>query len=284
VGARLFEAICELEEYYPTRTESGILNQNIGEIAAWVGPSCKLVELGSGSSTKTRLLLEHLDHPSSYVPVDVSREQLLECSRRIAQDYPEIEVMPICADYTGDFELPAWRGNASRTVFFFPGSTIGNFEPEDAKHFLSRLFAMCGGDGAMLLGVDLRKDPRVLNPAYNDSQGITADFNLNLLCRINRELGGDFDVSQFRHHAFYNEEADRIEMHLISRKPQTVTICGQEFSFELGESILTEHSYKYGPEGFQQLAARAGWDVAKCWVDENQLFSVQFLVPRSREN
>src|SRR4051812_30757550 len=182
-GARLFEAICELEEYYPTRTEVGILRRRIKEIAALPGPDCNLVELGSGSSMKTRLLLDHLDRPACYVPVDVARTQLLECSAHLARDYPGMEVLPVCADYTNDFELPGFPANAKRTMIFFPGSTIGNFEPHEAGHFLSRIARMCGAEGGLLVGVDLKKDPLVLDPAYNDARGITAEFNLNLLAR-----------------------------------------------------------------------------------------------------
>jgi dimethylhistidine N-methyltransferase len=280
-GARIFEAICELEEYYPTRTEVKILRRHIREIASWIGTNVNLVELGSGASTKTRLLLDHLDHPVSYVPIDVARAQLLECSARLAQEYPGLEVAPVCADYTNDFLMPNFLEASARTVVFFPGSTIGNFEPEEAVHFLRRMAGLCGREGGLLLGVDLKKTAGVLNPAYNDARGITAKFNLNLLARANRELDADFNISCFRHDAFYNEKAGRIEMHLVSRKPQWVSITGKEFAFEQGESILTEHSYKYTPEEFRGLAARAGFRVARRWVDENRWFSVQFLVPQS---
>ncbi|MDB6121712.1 MAG: hypothetical protein JWQ71_705 [Pedosphaera sp.] len=280
-GARLFEAICEVEEYYPTRTEVKILQRNIREIAAWIGANANLVELGSGASTKTRLLLDHLDHPVSYVPIDVARTQLLECSARLAQEHPELEVVPVCADYTNDFSMPNVLAPSARTVIFFPGSTIGNFEPEEAEHFLRRMTKLCCREGGLLLGIDLKKDSGVLNSAYNDARGVTAEFNLNLLARVNGELGADFDISCFRHYAFYNEEMGRIEMHLISRKPQVVSIADEEFSFERGESILTEHSYKYTLDEFRERAARAGVHVARRWVDENRWFSVQLLMPQS---
>jgi dimethylhistidine N-methyltransferase len=279
-GARLFEAICELEEYYPTRTEVKILRSNIGKIAAWIGPDCNLVELGSGSGLKTRLLLDHLERQASYMPIDVARAQLLEYSARVAEEYPGLAVTPLCADYTNDLDLPRFTEFSSRTLVFFPGSTIGNFEPAEAEVFLRRLAAICGSDGGILLGVDLKKERALLDAAYNDSRGITAAFNLNLLSRANRELAADFDRAQFRHEAFYNEEAGRIEMHLVSRKHQVVSVAGAEFSFDRGESILTEHSYKYTPEEFSSLAARAGFNVVRCWTDEERWFSVQLLAPR----
>jgi dimethylhistidine N-methyltransferase len=279
-GARLFEAICELEEYYPTRTEMSILRQNIREIASLLGPGSNLVELGSGSSRKTRLLLEHLERPASYLPVDVARTQLLECSARLAQDYAGLEVWPVCADYTSEFELPDPPPDAGRTTVFFPGSTIGNFEPEEAGLFLRRIARLCGPTGGFLVGVDLKKAPQVLTPAYNDSQGITAKFNLNLLARANRELQAGFDLSLFRHQAFYNEAAGRIEMHLVSRRRQAVPVDGLEFVFAEGESIVTEHSYKYTLREFRQLAAWAGFKVVRCWTDERRWFSVQYLRPR----
>jgi L-histidine Nalpha-methyltransferase len=280
-GAQLFEQICELGEYYPTRTEVKILKKNIGEIAAWMGPECNLIEFGSGSSMKTRFLLEHIDHPARYIPIDVARTQLLESSARLAEEHPKLEVIPICADYTNDFQLPSLSDATGRPIVFFPGSTIGNFEPEEAESFLRRVVRLCGEEGGLLLGVDLKKDSSVLNPAYNDAEGITAEFNLNLLVRANRELGANFQPPAFRHHAFYNSDEGRIEMHLISRRPQSVSVCGEEFSFELAESILTEYSYKYTPEEFALLAARAGFKVVRCWTDERKWFSVQFLMPGS---
>lgn len=283
-GSRLFEAICELDEYYPTRTEVGILRREIKEIARLSGPDCGLVELGSGSSMKTRLLLDHFDRPACYVPIDVARTQLLECSANLAQDYAGVEVLPVCADYTNDFELPDFPSISKRTTVFFPGSTIGNFEPHEAVEFLQRISGMCGAGGGLLIGVDRKKDPRVLIPAYNDSQGVTAEFNLNLLARANRELGARFDLAQFEHRALYNEEESRIEMHLVSRRKQTVSMNGTRFSFAEGESIVTEHSYKYSPGEFRQLAGQAGWEVHRCWTDDNDWFGVYHLVPQTRRN
>ncbi|MDB6021734.1 MAG: Methyltransferase [Pedosphaera sp.] len=279
-GARLFEAICELEEYYPTRTEVGILRREIKEIARLAGPACSLVELGSGSSMKTRLLLDHLHRPACYVPIDVARTQLLECSANLAQDYVGMEVLPVCADYTNHFELPDFPSASKRTMVFFPGSTIGNFEPKDAGHFLQRIAAICGAEGGLLIGVDLKKDSRVLHSAYNDAPGVTAQFNLNMLARANRELGARFDLTEFQHQAFYNEPAGRVEMHLVSRRRQVVSVSGKKFFFAEGESILTEHSYKYSLEEFSQLATWAGWKVRRCWTDDNAWFGVHYLVPR----
>jgi dimethylhistidine N-methyltransferase len=279
-GSRLFEAICELDEYYPTRTELGILRRAIREIARLWGPDCSLVELGSGSSMKTRLLLDHLDRPVCYVPIDVARTQLLECSANLARDYAGLEVLPVCADYTNHFELPDFSHISKRTMVFFPGSTIGNFEPQEAAHFLRRIRGFCGADGGLLIGVDLKKDRRVLTPAYNDAQGVTAAFNLNVLARANRELDARFDLAQFQHHAYYNEKEGRIEMHLVSRRRQTVSANGSRFFFAKGESIVTEHSYKYSPEEFLRLVVRAGWEMRQFWTDVNKWFGVYYVVPR----
>jgi dimethylhistidine N-methyltransferase len=279
-GALLFDAICELEEYYLTRTELSILQQNIPEIASLIGPRATLVDLGSGSARKTRLLLDHLQRPASYVPVDVSRAQLLECSEHIARDYAHLAVHPLCADYTTDFDLPLPSLSSGKTTIFFPGSTIGNFEPHEAVSFLRRLGSFCGEAGGVLIGVDLKKPAQLLNRAYNDAQGITARFNLNLLARLNRELGARFDLSRFEHHAFYSEAAARIEMHLVSRGRQTVPVDGATFHFAPGEPILTEHSYKYSVPEFQELATQAGFEVARCWTDARGWFSVHFLRPR----
>ena len=279
-GTRLFEAICESEEYYLTRTELSILEQNIDEIVALLGPKTNLVDLGSGNCLKTRLLLDHLDRPASYSPVDVAHPQLLECSARLADAYPGLVVEPVCADYTRRFTLPPPPTGSGATTFFFPGSTIGNFEPQDAGDFLQRIARLCGPADGLLVGTDLKKSPQTLNAAYNDAQGVTAQFNLNLLARVNRELEGGFDLQQFQHLAFYNPSAGRIEMHLMSRRQQTVGVDGHRFSFAKGESIVTEHSYKYTLDQFLRLAARAGFEVAHHWSDERRWFSVQYLIPR----
>lgn len=278
-GARLFEVICGLKEYYPTRTETGILQRYIEEIVALLGPNANLVELGSGSGRKTQLLLEHLDQPSCYCPVDISWKQLFEYSGRLTQRYPGLVVQPVCADYTDDFELRTRPFGSGSTTVFFPGSTIGNFEPDEAVLFLRRIGGICGPAGGLLLGVDLKKAPQVLIPAYNDSRGITAKFNLNLLARANRELQADFDLSQFEHHATYNETAHRIEMHLVSRRRQQVSVDGSAFAFTQGESIVTEHSYKYTIGEFRQLAAKAGFELVRHWTDERRWFGVLYLKP-----
>ncbi len=278
-GARLFECICELEEYYPTRTELGILEKNIQDIARWLGSSSNLVDLGCGNGVKSRLLLEHLDRPASYLPVDVARTQLLECSARFSADYPGLQVQPVCADFTSDFDLPAPPANSGGTILFFPGSTIGNFEPRAAELFLQRMARLCGSTGGLLVGVDLKKSPQVLHRAYNDRQGVTACFNLNLLTRANRELGANFELAHFEHRAVFDKTASRIEMHLVSRRRQTVLIEDREFVFLDGESIVTEHSYKYTLSRFRQMTARAGFQRVCHWCDERNWFSVQYLRP-----
>jgi dimethylhistidine N-methyltransferase len=283
-GARLFEEICELEEYYPTRTEIGILRDRIGEIAGHIGRDSRLVEFGSGSGIKTMLLLEHLDRPAAYVPVDISRAQLLQFALSVAERFPALEVQPVCADYTGDFHLPAPTRPVARTVAFFPGSSIGNFAPAEARAFLRRTRSLCGEAGGFLVGVDRRKDPRVLERAYNDPAGVTAAFNRNLLVRINRECGADFDPGAFEHRAIYDEAEGRIEMRLVSRRAQRVEIPGPDgervgIGFAAGEHITTEYSYKYDLPGFAALAAAAGWRVERAWSDEREWFSVLLLAP-----
>jgi dimethylhistidine N-methyltransferase len=281
-GSRLFNEICELEEYYPTRTENQILSDNIHEIAGLIGWGCRLVEFGSGTSAKTRHLLTHLPNMSSYVPIDISGPQLLESSAGLAKEFPNLEINPIEADYSEILELPNTKRKPRRTVAFFPGSTIGNFEPPEAVAFLSNLARLCGRDGGLLIGVDRKKERRTLELAYNDRKGVTARFNLNILARANRELGADFDLSSFRHRAPYNENQGRIEMHLVSTRPQMVHLNSEEFSFDQGEYINTEYSYKYTLLGFAGLALRAGFELVKSWGDRNHLFSVLLLRVRRR--
>jgi dimethylhistidine N-methyltransferase len=277
-GSQLFDQICELEEYYPTRTEVGILSQYVGEMVALTGPRARLVELGSGSSLKTHILLDHLEAPSAYVPIDISKTALLEASLTIAEKYADLDVLAVCADYTQRFELPEPRQPARRTVAFFPGSTIGNLERHEALAFLRRSAGWGGRGGGLLIGVDLKKDRPTLEAAYNDREGVTAAFNLNLLHRINRELGADFDPAAFEHRAIYDEPQGRIEMRLISRRPQTVAVDGQQIAFDEGEWITTEYSHKYSVPDFQRLAAVAGFAVERVWTDARQMFSVQHLV------
>ena len=282
-GSRLFNEICELEEYYPTRTENQILRDNIREIAGLIGRGCRLVEFGSGSSIKTRHLLKHLPSLSGYIPIDISGPQLLESAAQLAREFPGLEINPLEADYGSISEIPNTKRNARRTVAFFPGSTIGNFDPVAAVTFLRKIAFLCGRDGGLLIGVDRKKPRRILEPAYNDRKGVTAKFNLGILARANRELGADFDLSAFRHHAPYNETHGRIEMHLVSQRAQIVNLDSHEFSFEEGEHITTEHSYKYSLPGFAGLALKAGFELVRNWEDRNHLFSVLFLRVRDRQ-
>jgi dimethylhistidine N-methyltransferase len=283
-GAALFERISELPEYYPTRTELQILRRYMPEIRKRAGPGVRVIEPGSGSGAKTRLLLHGLDSPVEYVPIDISEAQLLAWADSLRREFPGLGVHPLCTDYTVEFVLPPPAPGVRRTIAFFPGSTIGNFEPPEAREFLRRLGGLCGRDGAILIGVDLRKSRRQLEQAYDDAQGVTAEFNLNLLRRINRECGVDFDLSAFRHRAIYDEDRGRIEMHLISDRRQEVHIDDdrgrtQTLAFEAGEVIVTEHSYKYSIEGFTALAADAGYASRDVWVDDELQFSVHWLQP-----
>ena len=276
-GSQLFEQICALDEYYLTRTELGIMREHAREMVEVLGPQCLLVEYGSGNSTKTRLLLDHLRQPAAYVPIDISKEHLIQAATALAAAYPDLEVLPVCADYTTDFELPVPTAPAMRRVVYYPGSTIGNFDREPARRFLRHIAGVCGPGGGLLIGVDLRKDPGKLHHAYNDWEGVTAAFNLNLLARINRELGADFQPDRFRHYAFYNPREGRVEMHLVSLAKQTVHVGDAAFSFAIGESIWTESSYKYHLDEFADMAGAVGFAVAQVWTDPQELFSVQYL-------
>jgi dimethylhistidine N-methyltransferase len=276
-GSALFERICELDEYYPTRTELAILAAYADEMAERLGARCLLVEYGSGSGRKTRLLLDHLCEPAGYVPIDISSEALAASARALAADYPGLEVLPVCADYTEPLELPRPARPAARRGVFFPGSTIGNFTPLEAQRFLGRMARVAGVGGGMLIGVDLRKDRSVLEPAYDDALGVTAAFNKNLLARINRELGADFELDRFRHLARWNAAAGRVEMHLVSEVEQRVRVADAEFRFAAGETIHTENSYKYALDEFAALAAQAGLAVRRVWTDRDAMFSVQYL-------
>ena len=274
-GSRLFEEICNTEEYYPTRTEVGIIRDNIDDIVETLGKDCLLIEPGSGDSYTVRLLLDAL-RPIAYLPIDISRRYLQDEAQKLAAEFTWLKVHAVCADFTGKLELP-YHVEATNKVAFFPGSTIGNFLPEQAIFVLDEIRKMVGRGGGLLIGVDLQKDSEILNAAYNDKEGYTEQFNKNLLHRINRELGADFDLDQYKHHAFFNEEKHRIEMHLISLQDQQVTIDGQVFRFEKDQTILTEYSHKYTVEHFQQLAEKAGFRCVKTWIDENGLFSVHYL-------
>ena len=276
-GSALFEQICEVPEYYLTRTEISILEENAGAIAAHLGTHCRLIELGSGASRKVRILLNALKQPAAYVPVDISRDHLREAAAQLAADFPELPVIAVCADYTRPFRLPPLSGPAGRPVGFFPGSTIGNFEPEAVVRFLDHCAQLLGPDGEMLIGADLKKAPEILDSAYNDEAGLNAAFNLNLLARINRELDGDLDLCRFEHLAFYNPSKGRMELYLKSLADQTAAIAGKRFSFAEGELIHTENSYKYAIPEFHALAARAGFRAVDTWTDRNELFSVHYF-------
>jgi dimethylhistidine N-methyltransferase len=275
-GSKLFDDICELPEYYLTKTELAIMRAHIDDIAALIGPQASLIEFGSGSSLKTRILLDGLDRLAAYVPVDISREHLMTAAESLAADYPNTEVWPVLADFTQPFKLPSPSVMPLRNIVYFPGSTIGNFSPENAHSLLTVMHEEAGEDGALLIGVDLQKDRAVIERAYNDSAGVTAEFNLNVLSRINTEFGANFDLALFRHHAVYNEKHGRIEMYLVSACEQIVRIDGRSVSFEKGETILTEHSHKYTLEQFGKLANRAGFAVDTVWTDREKLFSVQY--------
>lgn len=277
-GCELFEAICRLPEYYPTRTEIAIMREFAPEIAQHLGRGCLLIEYGSGSSRKTEALIAGIA-PVLYVPIDIAADQLRSSAERLAALFPDLEIAAVCADYSRDLTLPgALQLEGARRIVFFPGSTIGNFTPADARRFLRNARELAGPGGAMLVGVDLKKDPAVLHAAYNDAQGVTAAFNLNLLARINRELGADFDLDAFRHRAFYNAAAGRIEMHLVSARDQQVNLNGRRYSFRENETIHTENSYKYSVPEFQALAREAGFSPERCWTDARKLFSVHYLV------
>ncbi len=278
-GSRLFDQICELEEYYPTRTEIGIMQSRGKEMAAHLGPDLMLIELGSGSSIKTRLLLSALERPAAYVPVDISRDHLVRTAEALDQEFPNLEVLPVCADFTNPFEIPEPNRPARRRCVYFPGSTIGNLVDRSAVRLLSRMREVTGDDGHVLIGVDLDKDPAILERAYDDARGVTAAFNLNLLRRINRELGADFDLEAFRHRAVYARAEQRIEMYLVSTRPQVVTLAGRLFPFDADEPILTEYSHKYTLPRFATLAAEAGLHVHQVWTDPTPLFSIQLLHP-----
>jgi L-histidine Nalpha-methyltransferase len=276
-GSRLFDEICELDEYYLTRTERDIMARHAPEMAGAIGPGALVVEFGSGSSVKTRDLLDHLTDCAGYVPVDISREHLLQSAESLARDYPGLEIQPVAADFTEPFDIPLLSRPARRRVVYFPGSTIGNLHPGEVRPFLDRIARLVGKGGGLLIGVDLRKDPAVLHRAYNDRKGVTAAFNLNLLARMNRELGSDFDLEAFRHEARYVEPKGRIEMHLVSRADQEVDVGGTRIAFRKGETILTECSYKYDLEQFRRVAAVSRFEVVHVWTDERQAFSVQYL-------
>ena len=276
-GSALFDAICELPEYYLTRTETEILRRHAADIASRAGPGAALIEFGSGSSVKSRLLLDALQDLALYSPIDISRRHLDQTATRLRRDYPSLRVEPVCADYMALEALPPINGY-SRRLGFFPGSTIGNLEPADATAFLRRARGLLGKDGALVLGADLKKDPQRLHDAYNDRAGVTAAFTLNLLRRMNRELHANFDLDAFVHVAFYNPVEGRIEIYLRSLRPQSVTVAGRTFSFAEGERLHAEYSYKFDVADIATLAAAAGLRIAETWTDPERLFAVTYLM------
>ncbi|MFG0283833.1 MAG: L-histidine N(alpha)-methyltransferase [Phycisphaerales bacterium JB039] len=276
-GADLFHAICDLEEYYPTRTEIAIMEQYASEMAQVAGPRPLVVEPGSGAGIKTRLLLEALDDPVALIPIDIARQQLAEVAGEINASFPALQVLPLWGDFAQPLELPRPDREAASTLVYFPGSTIGNFARPEAVDLLRNFRRMIAGGGVAIVGFDLKKDPAILRAAYNDRDGVTAEFNLNLLRRINRELGGSFDLDAFRHEAPWVAEAGRIEMRLISQRDQDVTVAGRTFRFRAGEWIWTESSHKYDEQGIRKMAAEAGLALDHFWTDDDRLFSVVAL-------
>lgn len=275
-GSELFERICELPEYYPTRTELGILSANIEPITRALGRDLALLEFGSGASVKTRLLLDRLESPQVYVPIEISHSALTGSARALAAAYPTLSIEPLCADYTKALKLPEVVRTLRRAAFF-PGSTIGNFEPDAAVEFMQRVRGYCGPRGKLLIGVDLKKDPSILEAAYDDAQGVTAAFNLNILSVLNRECRAQFALEDFTHRAIWNERAGRVEMQLLSRRRQRVQLDGVAIHFEAGEPIVTEHCYKFELVQFRALAERSGFRVEQVWTDPERRFSVQLL-------
>jgi dimethylhistidine N-methyltransferase len=275
-GSRLFEQITTLEEYYPTRTEIAIIQNNMPEIIMQLGSDTVLMELGSGSSKKTRLLLDHLPCIAAYIPVEISEQFLFSVVENLQMEYPDLNIYPVHADYTHPFEIPDIDQPYQQFVTFYPGSTIGNFHPKQARRFLAMISNMMDPEDGMLIGVDLKKDKQILEAAYNDEQGLTAEFNKNILQRLNQDLDADFNLDTFRHHAFFNEKESRIEMHLVSEIEQKITIAGEQIHFDKNESIHTENSYKFSLDEFEKLAS--DWfTVEKVWTDPKKYFSLQYL-------
>lgn len=277
-GSQLFDQICDLDEYYPTRTELAIMSTHASDIAARIGEGAVLVEYGSGSSTKTRLLLDELESAHAYLPVDISEDHLQQTADRLREDYEDLDIHPLAVDFTSPFELPEPYAT-SKTTIYFPGSTIGNLKSDEAVELLASIADQCGSDGGLLIGFDLAKDESILKAAYDDSEGVTAAFNLNLLHRINRELDANFDVDRFAHVATYNREESRIEIYIESLDDQEVTVGEQAFQFARGERIFTEYSHKYGVDQFVALAAKAGLKMDALWTDQRDYFAVMHLSP-----
>lgn len=276
-GSQLFDRICEQPEYYLTRTELSIMQQSIGEMATLLGEQVALVEYGSGSSLKTTILLDHLPELTCYIPIDISKEHLLQAATKLAKQYPKLEILPVCADYSLPFHLPTPSKPAARYVAYYPGSTISHFYPEEAVTFLAQVRQVCGPDSRLLIGVDLKKDAKIIEPAYNDAAGYSRAFTNNILHHINRRFGANFEPQAFVHQAFFNPSQGRVEFYLASCQPQTVRLNGETIGFQTDERINLAYSYKYSLTGFAELAAKAGWGIKRVWTDDQQLFSVQCL-------
>lgn len=277
IGSELFEQICELEEYFPTRVEKALLRKHGSAIARLTGPQCRVVEFGSGNSEKIRLLFEHLDAPVDYVPIDISTEHLRHSAEKLARAHPEVEVLPVAADYTADYDLPLSAHRHRRTLFFFPGSTIGNFLRSEAQDFLRHVARMALPEDGFLVGIALQATREVLERAYNDSAGLTAAFNLNILRRAQTELGAQLDLQGFRHEAVYDAGQARIEMRLVSKRPQVIELDDERFEFDQDEVLITEYSHKFMDEGFIELATEAGFRSVDFWTDPGQRFSIHYL-------
>ena len=274
-GADLFQEICELPEYYITRTETELLRRFAPEISESIGANAALIGFGTGAGIKTRMLLEQLQNPIAYIPVDISKQRLIDSAEELSHAMPALEILPVCADYLQELQLPTPLRKPDHVAVYFPGSTIGNLEPAVAKEFLQRVCRLCGRNGGLIIGVDLQKGRDIFEAAYNDSAGVTAAFNLNLLARANRELGADFDLSHWRHRAVYNEDEGRIEMNLLSDGEQIVHVGGREYRFAAGEKIITEFSYKHTIDGFTRLAASAGFrEASRVWTDPEKMFAI----------
>lgn len=273
-GSELFVQISELPEYYVTRTETEILRRHSAEMAESIGENAELVGFGTGAGVKTRMLLTQLRNPIAYVPVDISKESLTNSAEALSREMPNLEILPVCADYLQPIRLPTPSKKPDHIAVYFPGSTIGNLKLETARNFLTRIARLCGESGGLIIGVDLQKPRAILEAAYNDSAGVTAAFNRNILVRANRELGADFDLDQWRHRAVYDDECSRIEMHLVSQREQIVHLGEREFRFAPNEKIITEFSYKHTIEGFTELAASAGFRLAHFWTDQRKFFAV----------
>jgi dimethylhistidine N-methyltransferase len=278
VGSQLFEEITELPEYYLTDAELEIMRRYVDEMVELIGKQASLIEFGSGSSLKTRILLGHLDELAAYVPVDISADHLQASAQQTRRDFPELAVHPVVADFTRPFDLPTPDITPVKNVIYFPGSTLGNFEYAEAMELLRVMRDEAGDGGALLIGLDLQKDPDIIHRAYNDSEGVTAKFNLNMLRHLNTNYGANFDLDAFEHRAEYDEEKGRVVLELVSQKDQNVTIGDAEFAIADGETILTEYSHKYTLKGFARMAHDAGFEVEKVWKDPDKLFSVQYCV------